>query len=169
MWDRARRFVMHDVLHADDSPHRLALGVGIGMFVTFTPTVGAQMILTAFLAWLLRANKVVGLPLVWLSNPATLVPIYWSCYEVGRILTGGAKRGSEWWNEWAHPPEGWWPTVSFYWDKCAQIAIPLWVGGIVVGLAVAVPSYYLTLFMVRSYRLRRWGQLMPPSNPDAEP
>ena len=75
-WQRVRHFVLHDILHADDPPHRLALGVAIGMFVTFTPTVGLQMVLVGVLAWLLRANKLVGLPVVWLSNPATVVPIY---------------------------------------------------------------------------------------------
>ena len=30
---RVRRFVYHHLLHADDPPHRLALGVGIGVFV----------------------------------------------------------------------------------------------------------------------------------------
>ena len=79
---RARKFIYHNVLHADDPPHRLALGAAIGVFVAFTPTVGLQMMLTVSLAWLLRANKVIGLPVVWISNPATLVPIYYSCYVV---------------------------------------------------------------------------------------
>lgn len=168
MMQRVRRFIMHDILHADDSPHSLSLGLAIGMFVTFTPTVGLQMVLTAFLSWLMRANKVVGLPLVWISNPATLVPIYYSCYEIGRILSGGEQRDSAWWSEWAHPPIGWWEKVSFYWFKCAEIAVPLWIGGIVVGLATAIPTYYITLFGVRYYRLKRWGQLMPPSYEERE-
>ena len=59
---------------------------------------------------------------------------------------------------------GWWEKVSFYWFKCAEIAIPLWVGGVAVGLALAIPSYYITLFGVRYYRMKRWGQLMPPKH-----
>ena len=52
--------------------------VAVAMFITFTPTVGLQMILSVFFAWLLRANKAVGIPIVWISNPATtlmLLPV----------------------------------------------------------------------------------------------
>ena len=62
---KARRFIVKNILHADDPPERLAMGAAIGMFVTFTPTVGFQMMLTLFLSWLFRANKVIGLPIVW--------------------------------------------------------------------------------------------------------
>ena len=61
LWQKVKDFVVYGVLHADDTPHRIALGVAIGIFVTFTPTLGFQMILVAVIATLLRANKFVGL------------------------------------------------------------------------------------------------------------
>lgn len=70
--ERLRHFVVNKILGVHDSPHRIALGVAIGIFVTWTPTIGFQMALTVLLSTLLRANKVVGVPLVWISNPATL-------------------------------------------------------------------------------------------------
>lgn len=162
LWDHTRHFVYHHVLHADDPPHRLALGVAIGMFVTFTPTVGVQMALTLSLAWLLGANKIVGLPLVWISNPATLVPIYYGVYLVGCACMGTSSIGWEWWQQLSSPPPGWWPTVQFFWSKLIEVLAPLTVGGVIVGLATAIPSYYATYFAVRAYRLKRWGQLTPP-------
>ena len=56
-----RHFVYHSLLHADDPPRPLALGMALGMFVAFTPTFGIQMVLAGFLCWLLRANKAVGI------------------------------------------------------------------------------------------------------------
>ncbi len=100
---RIRRFILHNVLHADDPPHRLALGAAIGMFVTFTPTIGFQMVIVVFLSWLMGANKVVGLPIVWLSNPATFVPLYYSCYVIGRSVLGWTPIGDAWWSELAAP------------------------------------------------------------------
>ena len=94
---RVRRFVLRSLLHTDDPPHELALGVAIGVFVTFTPTVGFQMVLTVFLAWLLRANKAVGVPIVWITNPATIIPIYYSCYVVGRSMLQWESVGEAWW------------------------------------------------------------------------
>jgi len=160
---RSRQFVYHNVLHADDPPHRLALGAAIGVFVTFTPTVGLQMMIVVFLSWLFRANKVVGLPIVWISNPATIVPLYYSCYVVGRIMLGWQPVPDNWWHHLGHPPAGLWDTITFYWSRLMEIAIPLWLGCIVVGLLLAYPTYYGLYYAIRAYRLKRWGQLRPPS------
>jgi uncharacterized protein len=168
-WRRTRRLVVNQVLHANDPPHRLALGVAIGVFVTFTPTIGFQMMLVLFLAWLFRANKAVGLPVVWLSNPATLVPIYWPCYQLGRWLLQAPPIRAAWWNSITHPPAGWAERVEFYWTRFTEVFWPLWVGGIVIGLSAAYLTYYVVYFVLCSYRMQRWGQLTPPllTSPDA--
>ncbi len=153
----------HNVLHADDPPHRLALGGAIGMFVAFTPAVGFQMMINFFLAWLLRANKVIGLPIVWITNPATIVPIYYFCYVVGRSMLGWEAVHRDWWTRLAQPPPGWWATVAFYWSRLIEIAAPLWLGCSVIGLLLAYPTYYGLYYIVRNYRLRKWGQLLPPT------
>jgi uncharacterized protein len=162
---RLRQFIVHRVLHVDDPPHRLALGVALGIFVTFTPTVGVQMLVVVFLAWLLGANKAVGVPLVWLSNPVTFVPIYYPCYVVGRLILGRPPIGAgwRWWMEFADPPAGWSTAVAFYWEKIWVIALPLWVGCLVVGSILGYLTYHITYRMICAYRLRRWGQLTPPS------
>lgn len=162
-WSKARRFVLHSVLHADDPPQRLALGAAIGMFITFTPTVGFQMLLVVFAAWLLRANKVVGLPIVWISNPATMMLIYYPCYVVGRSLLGMEPIDSHWWSELREPPASWWPAVDFYWSHFLEVATPLWLGCLVVATCTSVPTYYLVYHVIHAYRLRRWGQLTPPA------
>ena len=160
---RIRRLVVFGVLHADDPPHRLALGAAIGIFVTFTPTVGFQMVLAVFLSWLLGANKAVGVPIVWISNPATLAPIFYPCYVIGRSLLGRETIGAAWWNALAHPPAGWLPAVGFYWNRLLEIAAPLWLGCLVVAIATSVPTYYASYYLIRIYRLRRWGVLTPPT------
>ncbi len=161
---RLRRFVVHNLLHADDPPHKLALGFAIGMFITLTPTMGFQMALVVFFAWMLRANKTVGVPLVWITNPATMVPIYYPMYLVGQRMLGTEHVGLEWWSELAKAPptEGWWDTAMFYWHKTLEIAAPLWAGCIVVGLTAGVISYVAVYYAVVAYRMRRWGQVLPP-------
>ncbi|MCU0960962.1 MAG: DUF2062 domain-containing protein [Pirellulaceae bacterium] len=158
----ARAFIYQRVLHADDPPHELALGGAIGMFVAFTPTVGFQMVENVFLAWLLRANKAIGVPIVWITNPATMVPIYYCCYVVGRTMLGSKAVHHRWWQELSHPPAGWWAGISFYWSRLMEIAVPLWLGCVVVGILLAYPTYYLLYYGICTYRMRRWGQLIPP-------
>jgi len=97
---RIEKFFIYRVLHVDDTPHRIALGVAVGIFVTWTPTIGFQMILTVLLSWLLGANKLVGVPFVWISNPVTLPPIYGpNCY-VGSLILGGRFSWGQIW-DWA--------------------------------------------------------------------
>ena len=82
-WKRVQHFCIHHILHADDPPHRLALGIAVGMFVALLPLIGIQMVLSVALAWLVRANKAVGVALVWISNPLTMVPLYYPGYWLG--------------------------------------------------------------------------------------
>ena len=152
---RARRFIVHDVLHADDPPHRLALGAAIGVFVTFTPTIGLQMIIVVFLSWLLGANKIIGVPIVWLSNPATFVPMYYSCYVIGRSVLGWPAISDAWWSQLSNPPDQWWPMVTFYWSRLMEIASPLWVGCVMIGFLLAYLTYYVVHQLIATYRLKR--------------
>jgi len=156
----ARRFVVRQVLHADDPPHRLALGVGIGMFVMFTPTIGMQSAIVVALAWLLGANKLVGLPLIWISNPATFVPIYYPCYRIGRWIMGGEPTSTAWWKELASPPEGRAESLRFYWGRMLEIIGPLTLGGVVVGAVFGTLSYVLTYQVVVKYRALRARRLL---------
>lgn len=168
-WKLVRDFCVYKVLHADDPPHRLALGIAVGMFVTLTPLIGFQMLISVFLAWLLRANKLVGIPLVWISNPFTIVPIYYPCYLLGCVLLGEEAVNERWdelsaaWHQLiSDPATTWGAKVRFWWEGFMEFVAPLCLGCLVVGLVMGVLSYYVSLYAIRAYRLRRWGQLMPP-------
>jgi uncharacterized protein (DUF2062 family) len=158
---RLGAFVYHHLLHADDPPHRLALGAALGMFIALTPTMGMQSVLVIFFAWLLRANKAIGLPFVWITNPATAAPIYYPCYVIGRILLRQPGIDPGWWNQLATPPEEWTAAIEFYWYKFLEIALPLWVGCIAVGLVSGWITYEIVYRLARGIRAKRKG--MPAS------
>lgn len=131
------------------------MGVAIGLFFTFTPFLGLQMLLVVTFAWLLRANKVVGLPMVWISNPATFVPIFYPCYCIGRWMLGWPAVGRKWWSELAHPPESGWAVTEFYWGRTLEIFAPLMLGCFAVALPIAVLGYFGTREFVVRYRTAR--------------
>ena len=168
-------FCILRILHADDPPHRLALGIAIGMFVTFTPLIGFQMLISVFLAWLLRANKLVGVPLVWISNPVTFVPIYYPCYWLGCKVLGQPVLSNKWeeiGDSWAalaaDPTARWLDKVKFWGGNLMDVIEPLWVGCLIVATVLGVVSYYISLISIRAYRMRRFGQLMPPGKTPTE-
>jgi uncharacterized protein (DUF2062 family) len=149
---RGRRVLVRNVLHADDPPHRLALGVAIGLFVAFTPTIGFQSVMVVALAWMFGANKLVGLPLVWISNPATFIPIYYPCYRLGRWVLGGEPVSLKWWKELAKAPDTYVEATRFYWKRLMEIIEPLTVGCLLVAIPIAGFGYLLTYQTVIKYR-----------------
>ena len=74
-WSDPRQW-LRALLMLDDTPHHIALGTALGVFIAFTPTVGIQMILVLLLAMLVRPffrfNNVAGLIAVYITNPVTV-------------------------------------------------------------------------------------------------
>jgi hypothetical protein len=160
------RFFIYRVLSLDDTPHRIALGVAIAVFVTWTPTVGLQMLLTVAVATLLRANKLVGLPFCWLSNPATFVPIYIPNYWVGCKLLGRTPDGWSTIVDAMHFSGGWLERTATWYQTVSEIFWELLLGSVVVALVLSVMSYFAVYRMVVVHR-ERWhrkhpGVLAPP-------
>lgn len=138
---------------ADGEAHRVALGAALGMFVAFTPTIGFQTIIVLALASMLRANKLVGLPLVWISNPVTIPPIFYAAYSLGRVMLRWPSLDRLWWLALTEPPEGWWTATVFYWSKAAEIAAPLWLGSVLIGTVAGVLTYIVLFRRLSTRRL----------------
>ncbi len=159
---RVEKFIVYRILHVDDTPHRLALGLALGIFVAWTPTIGLQMILVLLLAPLIRANGRVGVPMVWVSNPLTATLIYYPNYLIGRFLLG----------VFIERPT---PVYSFeriqdrleevrqlghffsieFWQKIGQLVLNVGVVDLIVGSIVAGLIFGLVMYIV-SYKFIVW-------------
>ncbi len=163
MWRSARSFVIKRVLHANDTPHRIALGVGLATFVGFTPTMGLQTAIALGLAALFRANKAVCIPIVWVTNPLTFVPIYGACWWLGAMILPGsnALAGQAAVIEKLKSfGDGGGFLANFFsadfWYSILQLMLELggelWLGCIIVGLVGGLIMYFLTRWGVTTYR-----------------
>ncbi len=63
---------------------------GIGLFFAFWP-VPFQMFLSAGLAIPLRVNLPLSVATVWITNPLTMAPIFYTAYLVGTTVLGTEK------------------------------------------------------------------------------
>jgi len=152
---KIERFFIYRVLSLDDTPHRIALGVAVGIFVTWTPTIGAQMALTVALCLLLRANKFVGVPFVWISNPLTIW-LYWPNYKLGQWLLGGEyQRGFQALVDAMGGSGGWFQKVRDFYTGAWHILAPLWLGSVIVGLVLGAISYLAIYLAVINFRRQR--------------
>jgi uncharacterized protein (DUF2062 family) len=156
---RLKRLFVYGVLHVKDTPHRIALGAALGVFVALTPTMGFQMLLVVVLAMVFRANKVVGLPFVWISNPLTAGPIYGSGFLLGKLMLGGnyrapdfaaalAAHGSWWGERMANAILAWWHVTM-------EVFLPLWLGGVVMGGVAGTATYFLVRYAATTYQAHR--------------
>ena len=107
------------------------LAVALGVFCAFIP-VPFQMLIAAAAAVWFRVNILVAVPIVWISNPVTMGPMYYFCY-----LIGAAMLGVE--------PSHFTFELSFDWllSELAAIWQPFLLGCLVVGLTVALAAFIL--------------------------
>lgn len=167
LWGRFRKVIVTRILGLHDTPHRIAWGVFLGFVVAFTPTVGIQMMLFVAVATVLRSNKVSGLPIVWITNPFTVVPIYYSAWRIGAFILGtdgdpergqeiiGRLVGAEESFTFSRMFEGqfWMEIFRTMWELGAE----LWLGGTLVGLVLGAIFYPVTIIGVNAYRRARGG------------
>jgi uncharacterized protein len=64
-------------------PEPVARGVAVGLFIGLTPTFGVQTSLIVVGCILLRGNVCSALAASWVSNPLTIVPLYWCFHALG--------------------------------------------------------------------------------------
>lgn len=155
------------------TPYAIAMGVAIGFVIGWLPIIGFQMMAAAPLCILLRANFLAAVPVIWLTNPFTVIPIYGTNYWVGKKLCDAinAVSGHElvdappiWGSDGflarfrALKPvledEGWREAAAALWQLSIDFMIPLWLGCLVVGLALAMPGYFITYRWVVALRAR---------------
>jgi uncharacterized protein (DUF2062 family) len=168
---------MERVLQLHDTPESVARGVAVGTFVAITPTVGIHMVLAASIAYVLGVNRLAAVAAVWLTNPLTLLPIYWLDYVIGRWILSDLFGVAlvpvtvERFREMLRPlsDASFWEAIFDSLEGLAklgaQVAVPMFLGGFVLGVLLAIPAYYVALYAVRRYREIRLG---PPSMEEIE-
>lgn len=153
-WFGSPRRWLRAVLLLDDTPHSIALGTAIGMFLAFTPTVGLQMVLVGIVAVLTRRlfhfNRLAALLMVYITNPLTIVPIYWACYRLGTIWFP-ADISREDFEHLLHYEgfDEWW--TSFV-ELSVGIGLPLFFGSFIVSTITALVSYPTILWLLKQVR-----------------
>lgn len=149
-----KQHFLRKIMMLDDTPNSIALGTAIGMWIGMTPTVGVQMILVVIFGFLTRPlfrfNNFAAILMVYVTNPFTVVPIYYFNYWIGTWFVEGSvtyaefarileyKGFTEWWNT----------VVTLF----VHIGWPLIIGSLIVATTCSVATYPIMLWMVRRYK-----------------
>lgn len=152
--------IWNKLLKLNDSPHDIALGLALGIFIGFLPIMGIQMaVVLVFVIPFRKANKIAAVAGVWISNPLTVIPIYAFIYWIGTFFypsemvltaTDVKERMMNVVNL-----DGFVDQTAAFLGLGADIFLPMCIGGAVVGLIAMVPTYIFTRLFFTSYQKRK--------------
>ncbi len=154
-WIHAR--FIQPMLTLQTTVHSVSLGVSLGLFVGLTPTVGFQMVVVFLLGTLIKANRFVACAWVWISNPLTMIPMYYGYYWLGSLILGRKLLG---YSSFAvrlesFGREGFIAGLRELWNLGMELFEPLLIGSLLVATLGALIGYPVTYVLLNRYYRRR--------------
>lgn len=159
---RSLRARLTAVLHLDDAPWKIALGLAVGVFISCTPFYGLHTAMALLAAFCLRLNKAATVTGTWLNLPWFAPFLYGFSLKLGEFILSGGQGlpgiRSKGLGELVALIR---PLLSL--DKLREgflasskllfrASIPLLVGTTAVGLVAGVITYFVALEAVRKIR-----------------
>ncbi len=159
------------ILGLNDSPHSIALGTGIGMFVAFTPTIPLQMLISFIIAWVCRVNKTAAVIPAWVTNPITAPPVFYAEYLTGKLLLSPFRTNDneidfeKYMNDvlalnfW-EPVQLYHQVVTLISETWSHIGIPLLLGSLIWATILGILTYIAVFKIVTKRRERKKLKLL---------
>lgn len=141
-WARACIYTKHRIIRLSDSSQKIALGLAIGVGISFTPILGTHFIQAGLLAYLLRANFLAALVGTFAGNPWTFPFMWWAAISLGSFLFGLFGLPTS-----AALPDA--ASFSVIWDLMTsaplRVFAPWFVGGYLIAI-FSIPFTYLLAY-----------------------
>ena len=131
------RQMLHFLLHLEDTPNRVALAFGIGLFIAFFPLLGIHTGLALGIAIIFRLSRVAILAGAWVNNPWTLAPMYTAGTLVGCGLLGVSPEGLAD-VDWSLHGRAFYEAL---WEGLRPFVVPFVVGNLVLGVLGGLIAY----------------------------
>lgn len=91
---RSLKYAVRRLARLRATPHAIALGAAIGVFVSFTPIIGFRFLVSAGAAALARASVIGALAGANFGNPFVYPALASLCYWVGCLVIGDDPMGA---------------------------------------------------------------------------
>jgi len=126
--------------------------MAFGIFIGMTPTIPFHTIVAIALALSFKASKITAALGTWICNPATIYFIYNYCYKIGSLILGfdhntkflspvvEAINHGEFLN-----------IITTILGGSGMVVAAFLLGGIVLGILFAVPSYGIFLYFFKAF------------------
>lgn len=88
-----KRFWKEDIIKSQESPHKKAAAIALGVFIGISPFWGLHTLLVFTLAAVFKLNKVIAFLFSNISIPPLIPIIVYASYQMGSFITG---KGFDW-------------------------------------------------------------------------
>ena len=121
----------------------ISLSFFIGLFCAYLPIPGQFLVATGLALWW-RANLPLAVSLIWITNPATIAPMFLLSYSLGNLLL---------------VREGQLSSIELSWEWMGSLGselLPLVLGSIICGLTLGLTGYFLIRALWRWKVIDNW-------------
>ena len=156
-YDRRLRYYYLRFIRLRGEPHELALGMAFGIFAGMMPIMPFQIALAVTMALLFKASKITAALGTWVSNPLNWYFLYYFTYKIGAKVLGLSERNHILSSilESARQGEGAMVVIGKIAGAGGAISGALLLGGIILGVLAALPSYIIFLRVFQFIRVWR--------------
>ena len=137
MSERLRR-TLQILFQLEDSPHRIALAFGIGVWIAFSPFFGIHTGMALAIAYRFRLSRAAMLIGAYVNNPWTVAPMYTAGTVLGSYVLGVSTEGLSQIKWGLHGP-------AFYEAMVLGLEPYVWpfvIGNTVLGVAGGLAAYF---------------------------
>ena len=167
---RAIEYVGIRLKRIPDTPHKISLGMSCGIFASFTPLFGLHFLIAGLLSYVLRANVLASLIGTFIGNPITFPIITVFNLKLGEWILGSNEYSS---GDGGKIFEGFLDFIFLIYKSLFTegsigensvprmneflygVFIPYSLGGLILGISVAIISYFLLRPLVSTYKKKR--------------
>lgn len=138
-------------------PHELALGMAFGIFSGLLPIIPFHTAFAVMLAFIFKGSKITAALGVWVSNPLNWYILYYIDYRIGAFMLGLSENNkgfSALLESTRNLSEGILIMKEIIGASSTIIAAFV-IGGIIIGVCVSLPSYFLFLKLFKVIRVWR--------------
>jgi hypothetical protein len=163
-WRRASQYTVHRLARIPGTSYSIAGGFACGAAISFTPFVGLHFIISAIVAWIVRANILASAIGTAVGNPWTFPFIWTWLYQTGTWMTAGealsGDKVPEFSKVFGHMMEATLSLdVTYLLETAGPIFWPMLVSSIPTGFVIWWAFYLPLKYVVRRYQRRRMCKL----------